>query len=520
MNPPLALDTEYDRCFAQLEAADRAADAAWDAVPDLPSLLARREALRERLRAAIGGFPQRTPLHAKVTARVPRDGYCIEKVLFESLPGFHVPALVFVPDPARFPAPYPAVLVSCGHSSVGKAEPDYQRACVMGAREGFLMMIYDPIDQGERAMSTDGLCCDGHNQIGAKAHGVGLSMARFRVWDGMRALDYLQSRPDVRADRLGLMGNSGAGTMTALIAALDPRVRAASPSCYITTIRDVVRTSGPQDAEQCVFGQLRDGINHASLVLMADAAVRLQFSTEDFFPIEGALSTFDVVRRTAERCGVGARYSATVSLGPHGWKESSRRSSLDWMRQWLMDEPPNGRTDSDYAAVQAAFDPSEADFGLPPDEANATPSGSVLAWPGERTASDVLIDHALGADTPRLVFRETVRPRHPFYGSRRAAEENALLYLMLGKNLVGERKAEILAKALEWASHRADKPVLVCEDDWVRPAELAYAEAPERFAGFLSLGDGTFRTAVRDSRDVRDNPTVFRVESPVPSALR
>lgn len=489
--------SEYDRYFAELESADKAADAAWDAVADARQLTVRRSVLREKFLAAVGAFPERTPLNAKVVATVPREGYRVEKVLFESRPGFHVTALVFVPDAARFPAPYPAVLVTCGHSGNGKANSGYQRACVMGAQEGFLMMIYDPIDQGERLMSTDGLCCSGHNQFGSKAHGLGLSAAHFRIWDGMRCLDYLQSRSDVKSDGLGLMGNSGGGTMTALIAAADPRVKAACPSCYITTIRDVVRSIGPQDAEQCVWGQLRDGINHASLVLMTEAAVRLQFSDQDFFPIAGARSTYDVVKRTAERVGLGARYSATVVKGPHGWKESSRRSSLDWMRQWLMDEKPNGRTDEDYVAMDAKCDAKTSDCGLSEDEARVAPGGSVLNLPGERTVSDVLVDLAIGEGTPRLVFRETAPTRHSFYGAKSAAEENAVICLMLGRNLVEERMDEILAKARELVARGAAKPVLVAEDDWIRPAERAFAEAPELFAGFRPLGDGTFRTSVR-----------------------
>ena len=489
--------TEYERCFAEVTAADLAADAAWDSVGTAEALKARRAELRTKFIAALGAFPKRTPLNARVVATVPRDGYRIEKILFESRPHFHVPAYCFVPDAARFAPPYPAILSPCGHSEAGKSAPAYQRAGVMGAKEGFLVLVCDPIDQGERHISTAGTSCGGHNLFGSKAHALGLSAAHFRVWDGIRALDYLASRPDVKPDRLGVMGNSGGGTLTTLLAAVDPRVKAASPSGYITTIRHVVDRMGPQDAEQCVWGQLRDGINHASLVLMADAAVRLQFSEQDMFPIEGSLATYDVVRRTAARVGLGDRYSRTVVKGPHAWKESSRRSSLDWMRQWLMDEPANARTDADYEALDADFDLAKADCGLVGDEIPVTPKGSVLDLPGERVVSDFLVDAAIGEGTPRLVFRETAPIRHPFYGSRVAAEENAVLALMLGRNLVEERTAEILARARAVKASGAAKPVLVAEDAWILPAEKAYAEAPELFAGFRSLGDGTFRTAVR-----------------------
>jgi len=94
---------------------------------------ARRAALRERFLAGVGAFPERTPLNVKVVATVSREGYRVEKVLFESRPGFHVPALVYVPDATRFAPPYPAVLVTCGHAGKGKASPGYQRSEVVSS---------------------------------------------------------------------------------------------------------------------------------------------------------------------------------------------------------------------------------------------------------------------------------------------------------------------------------------------------------------------------------------------------
>lgn len=487
----VAAGTEYESLLAELTAADVAADRAWDAVKTPEELAARRAELRAKMIKAVGGFPARCPLNPIVTGTVKRDGYRVEKVMFESRPRLHVTALAFVPDETKFKPPYPAVAVTCGHAFEGKAHDVYQRACVLGAKEGFLMLIYDPFGQGERVTGPYANCSE-HNRFGAAAIHLGRSTAGFRIWDGMRALDYLQSRPDVRADRLGLMGNSGGGTMTALIMALEPRLKAAAPSCYISTIRDVVRSIGPQDAEQCVWGQLKDGINHASLVLMADAAVRLQFSEGDFFPIAGAKSTYDVVRRTAERIGRSERYSATVVPGPHGWKESSIRSSLDWMRQWLMDEQPNGKTDADYAALDKAFDAKSADMGLPVKDCSVTPTGRTDALEGERTPDDVLVDDLIGEGTPRMVFRETVSARHSYYGAKTAAEENAVMALMLGRSLVADRTQQILSAARAFAEKEGKKPVLVASETWEAPAAHAFAAHPELFADFKSLGDGKY----------------------------
>ena len=488
--------SEYSKIFAELEAADIAADRAWDAVKTQQELKARRAELRTKMTAAIGGLPKRTPLNAEIVEIVPRDGYHIEKVLFESRPHFHVPALAYVPDPAKFKAPYPAVIITCGHSFDGKASAGYQRACVMGAKEGFLMLIFEAIEQGERRMTLDSVPWGAHNRIGSVALRMGKTMAGLRIWDCMRAIDYVQSRSDVKKDRIGLMGNSGGGTMTALVAALDPRIKAAAPSCYISNIREVIRVNGPQDAEQILWGQLKDGFNHAGLILMADAAVRMQFSEDDFFPIKGSRETYDVVRRTADRLGLGDRYSATIVPGPHGWKESSRRSSLDWMRQWLMDEKPNGKTDAEYAALDKTFDAKTADMGLPKAESFVVKKG-IGSLPGEKSPYDILIDDLIGEKSPRLVFQEREFSKHKFYGSTAAIEENAILCQMLGRNLVEDRKNEILKSARGYAAKGLPKPVLVAMDSWERPAALAYAEHPELFASFRLLGDGQFGLGIR-----------------------
>lgn len=492
--------SEYERYFGEMRRADEAADAAWDSCATRESFDARRAMMRRVMMDAVGPFPGRTPLNAEVRAVVQRDGYSVEKILFESRPRFHVTALVFVPDAARFKPPYPAILVPCGHSVNGKASAGYQRACVMGAKEGFIVMIYDPIDQGERRQrgSTDGIGCWGHDQFGSKAMSLGLSAANFRIWDGMRAIDYLVSRPDVKADRIGCMGNSGGGTLTAYLMALDGRIKAASPSCYISSIRDVVESIGPQDAEQCLYGQLAGGLNHASLVLAGGCAVRLQFSEKDFFPLSGAKTTFDVVKRTAARFGLEARYDATIVPGPHGWKESSRRSSLDWMRRWLMDEPPNGMASADYAALDKSFDAKTSDMGLAEEDVPVVPGGNVMDLPGERSVYDVLVDMLLGESAPRLVFRESEAARHRFYGSKSPAEELSMVCQMLGRSLALDRKEAILSAAREYAAaHGGEKPHLVAEDSWVKPARMAYEEEPRLFAAIHVLGDGRFHGVVR-----------------------
>ncbi len=157
------------------------------------------------------------------------------------------------------------MLLPCGHSDNGKAYEDYQRACILLAKNGMAVLCYDPIGQGERFQRLDAQGkpvirgTTEHTMAGIGALLVGRQLASYRIWDGLRALDYLASRPEVDPDRLGCTGNSGGGTLTAYLMALDDRIAVAAPSCYITSLERLFATIGPQDAEQNITGQVAAG---------------------------------------------------------------------------------------------------------------------------------------------------------------------------------------------------------------------------------------------------------------------
>ncbi|MBC7254894.1 MAG: prolyl oligopeptidase family serine peptidase, partial [Chloroflexi bacterium] len=191
----------------------------------LASLQTREEALayqarvRAAIRQAFGPWPERTPLNAHITGSLERSTYRIEKVLFESRPGFLVTANLYLP--LNLKAPAPAVLGVCGHSANGKASALYQGFCQRLARAGFVTLIFDPISQGERDQyfglpkrEMVDACTRAHNMMGKQLELLGDFFGAWRAWDGIRALDYLLSRPEVDPTRVGLTGNSGGGTMT------------------------------------------------------------------------------------------------------------------------------------------------------------------------------------------------------------------------------------------------------------------------------------------------------------------
>jgi cephalosporin-C deacetylase-like acetyl esterase len=300
---------------------------------------AHQKMLKNRFNSELGGFPRRTPLNAKVTGTDDHDGYTVEKVLFESQPKHYVTALLYLPKTAT---PHPAIIVPCGHSANGKAAETYQRACILMAKNGIAAFCYDPTGQGERLQirKEDGSAYGStteHTLIGISSIPLGLNTARYHMWDGMRALDYLSGRLDIDANRLGCAGNSGGGTLTSYLMSMDERIAVAAPSCYITSMRALLTRQGPQDAEQNIHAQLTFGLTHADYILMrAPKPTLLCTATKDMFDIHGAWDTFREAKRYYARLGHPERVDLVETDTPHGYTVQLREGAVRWMRRWLM----------------------------------------------------------------------------------------------------------------------------------------------------------------------------------------
>ena len=389
-----------DATFAAVAAGDDACDAKWRSLKTPEEFYLHARKMHAAICDAVGGFPteaEKCPLNPVVVGSVQKQGYHIEKLYFESWPGVHVPANLFVPDGLKPGEKRAAILVPCGHTHNGKGADMYQRACVVAVNHGFVVLIFDPFSQGERLV---GGLCDMHNHVGALATLLGGSMARYRLWDAMRAVDYLVSRPEVDADRLGCMGQSGGGTMTTLMMSVEPRLKAACPCCFISRYSNVVRSIAPGDAEQNIFGMLPRGINYTSMVfIQAPLAVRLLLMHQDFFPFSGSMQTFDVVKEVAKRFGLEDHYDYVSTDGPHDWPESERWAASEWMRRWLVNDKDALKHDvAGYRALDKNFSFKKVDIGLSAgnmwtirDEA-VCPGRHVRNLKGNRTPFDVLKD--------------------------------------------------------------------------------------------------------------------------------
>jgi dienelactone hydrolase len=330
------------------EAERRARFASVRSKADLDAL---QETLRQSFLESLDGLPVKEGIPpSRKTGTIDADEYTVEKFVFESFPGYFVPALLYRPKNAA--GPRPAVLSPCGHSTVGKAADLYQILHVNLARRGYVVLTYDPVGQGERSQFWDetrkrsrfDLGCGEHAVMGNPLYLLGTSLARYRVWDGMRAIDYLTSLPDVDATRIGCVGNSGGGTLTAYIGALDPRVSVAAICCYITTLRrrmaNRIQEDPSADPEQDIFGFVSEGIDHAGLLaLRVPRPTLIGAARLDFFPIEGARETFGEGKRLYEVAGVGDRAHLVEAPGKHGLALPLRQAVYDWFDRWLAAEP-------------------------------------------------------------------------------------------------------------------------------------------------------------------------------------
>jgi cephalosporin-C deacetylase-like acetyl esterase len=260
--------------------------------------------LKRKFGSSLAKF-QKTPLNAKVTGKLERENFTVEKIIFESHPGFYVTAAMFIPKKLTKPAP--AVIYCSGHTELGFRSDVYQRVMMNLVEKGFVVFAFDPIGQGERLQYVDpqtgkskvGGSTTEHSYAGIQTLLTGTSLSDYFTWDGVRAIDYLETRKEVDAKRIGITGRSGGGTQSALIAAYDERVYAAAPECYITSFKRLLQSIGPQDAEQNPYHFIKNEMDHADFLhIRAPKPSLIITTTHDFFSQQGARETFAEVQKS------------------------------------------------------------------------------------------------------------------------------------------------------------------------------------------------------------------------------
>src|SRR5690349_7133814 len=302
--------------------------------------------LRKKLLEMLGGLPDvRTPLRPQITGRIQMSGFYIEKLIFESIPGVYVTALVYVPDSGSGGGrtrKHPAVLVAAGHAADGKVH--YQTMCQRLVQRGYVVISWDPVGQAERSQFWDtkagksryNLICAEHAILGNLAYLAGTNLARWEIWDGLRAFDYLLTRPEVDPDRINITGTSGGGLQAMHIAALEPRIKVAAISCYVTSLpmrmHNRIFKDPDSDPEQDLYGMISNGVDNAGLLLlMYPRPVLIAAATLDFFPIEGTHKTFEEVSTLYRRFGHADRIAMAEGYHGHQYSDENQRAAFEFL---------------------------------------------------------------------------------------------------------------------------------------------------------------------------------------------
>lgn len=315
----------------------------------------RQDLVRDKLLKLIGPFPEKTPLNARVTGVLKRDGYRVEKVIFESIPGYYVTAALFIPEKIKGKAP--AILNAIGHSTQSFRRDIYQHVIINLVKKGFVVLSYDQIGQGERLQYYDEelgksrlSSTSEHSYPGGQCFISGYSPAKYFIWDGIRGIDYLLTRKEVDPDRIGMTGLSGGGTSTAFTAAIDDRIRAAAPTCFITNYKYLFKSRGPQDAEQNLYHFISEGLDHADLIELRAPKPTLIVSTiRDFFSIQGARETFREAKNAYRALGRADQLHMTEGDYAHGFIKKNNEATYAFFQKYLNN--PGDSTDEDVETI-------------------------------------------------------------------------------------------------------------------------------------------------------------------------
>ncbi|MEE2781196.1 MAG: hypothetical protein VX431_03255 [Planctomycetota bacterium] len=412
----------------------------------------RRQQLKRAYAELLGPLPAKSPLKPRVTGRIEKDGYRIEKILFQSQPGHHVTANLYIPTLGK--PPYPGVLLACGHSDNGKAYAAYQAAAALMAQNGLVVLCYDPISQGERIQLPDAprYGTTTHTLLDLGALLVGRSTVWYELVDGMRSLDYLRTRPEVDPKKpIGLTGTSGGGTQTTFFMAADPRIGPAAPSCYLMTRLRKFETVGPSDGCQWLPGEGAARIDHFDYCVMrADKPTLVLAARDDFFDILSSRAAADETRRVYRALGKEKNFDFFEAPSPHGFQRPHRQEATRFMRQCLL---------GDATAIR------ETDFEPLPDEAvRVTQSGQVLEdFPEETTVAAMNLQAARKLGSARRAFWESTSEEDQHHA---IAELTGLTAMLLQEGPLSiENQGTI-----ERTQGRIEKIVLTREGDVPLPA--------------------------------------------------
>lgn len=344
--------------------ADAKTKAEWDAI---------RPKLKEQFFDMMGlsPVPEKTDLRATVTGTMDLGDVTVEKVHFQSRPGLYVTANLYRPRLVKKGQKFPTILYQCGHGDHGRDgnKTHYQRHGMWFASNGYICLMVDTLQLGEVAGIHHGT----HHFNRWWWHGRGYTPAGVECWNAIRAIDYLVSRPDVDADKIGATGRSGGGAGTVWIAAADDRVKVAIPVSGISDLSDYVGEKVINGHCDCMFGYNPyrwEWTTHLALF----APKPMMFANCDadpIFPMPGNRRIADRLRKCYEMLGKPDLFEEFVTPGKHQDGPELRKASFRFFNTHLKGDPKAKVEDTEFAVIEGKrlrVFPEDAD--LPKDSIN------------------------------------------------------------------------------------------------------------------------------------------------------
>lgn len=294
---------------------------------------------RRRLREMLGldPMPARTPLVAKVTGKVEREDFVVENLHFQSSPGLYVTGNLYLPKKRE--GKVPVVLYVCGHGPVkidGVSygnKVHYQHHGIWFARNGYACLVIDTLQLGE----IEGVHHGTYNHGRWWWHARGYTSAGVEAWNCVRALDYLETRDEIDAERMGVTGRSGGGAYSWWIATIDERIKVAVPVAGIASLRNHVVDGTVEGHCDCMFhlNTYRWDFERIAALVTPRPLLISNTDKDSIFPLDGVYQVYQPVRRLYELNGAAGKLGLNIEEGPHKDTQPLRTSAFHWMNRHL-----------------------------------------------------------------------------------------------------------------------------------------------------------------------------------------
>jgi len=442
-----------------------------EALTSKANTLAYIKSVKQKFKDIVGELPQRASLDAKITGTIQGGGYRIEKIVYQSFLNHHVTANLYLPNGN---GKFPSVLLFCGHEDLSKATLSYQQTAILFAKNGFAVFVIDPISQSERVQLTDtagksltrGATTE-HTLLNLSANLLGTSAAAYELFDNVRGLDYLVTRPEVDATKIGCIGNSGGAMQAIYFAAFDDRVKIIAPCSYLASREKTLETTGAADGCAQIPNEGLAQLEMSDyLIAAAPKPILVLAGRYDFIDYNGTLQSFGDLKRVYQTLASPERLMLFTYDDGHGISKPKREVAVQWFRKWFYrDDRPV--TENDLSTLTAA-------------ELFATSTGKV---------NTSYTDEVDIAEKNLLLFQEKSKLRNQFAQLSVEQRKKTIQHLLGIKPNLGKLEIENLGKVkISHNDVEFDRLILRKKDELPLPlAVYRHAYPPKRI--IISLND-------------------------------